>query len=82
MRFLEKIKQTSFWRDVLKIGIPFFIILVIISLLFNSYKAIFSGDFNAVSETNFNNGKWVIFLLSKLIASFIYGLYVTNKNSK
>ncbi len=82
MKFSEKIKQPSFWVNVMKIGIPFLIIITDISLFIHSFKDIFATDWNAVAETNFNNGQWKSFFFSKLVASFLYGLYVTNKNTK
>ena len=45
-------------------------------------QAIFAGDWAIVSEVNFDNGKWKRFWGIKVIISFIYGLYVTNKNMK
>ena len=82
MTFSEKIKQQKFWNAFFKIAIPFFIFLVIISILFNSFKPLFSGDFATVSEINFDDGKWISFFVIKIIASFLYGLYVANKNFK
>jgi hypothetical protein len=82
MKFSEKIKQPSFWVNVLKIAIPFLIIITIISLFVYSYKDIFAGNWDAVANTNFNNGEWKRFFASKAVASFLYGLYVTNKNTK
>ncbi|TXD54015.1 MULTISPECIES: hypothetical protein [unclassified Polaribacter] len=82
MTFKEKIKQPIFWNNVAKITIPFFIIVVLISLLWNSWGAIFSGDFAKVNELNFADGKWKNFWVSKILISFFYGIYVTNKKTK
>jgi hypothetical protein len=71
-----------FWIKFAKFAIPFFIIVTIISLLMNSSKEIFAGDFAAVAETNFNNGKWQDFFGFKIFFSTLYALYVTNKNLK
>ncbi|WP_299059965.1 hypothetical protein [uncultured Polaribacter sp.] len=82
MTFLEKIKQPIFWSNFAKVAIPFFIIVTLVSLLMNSSSAIFSGDFNKVSEANFTNGKWKNFFGFKIVFSTFYGLYITNKKMK
>ncbi|KGL58719.1 hypothetical protein [Polaribacter sp. Hel1_85] len=82
MSFLDKIKQPLFWSNFVKVALPFFIIVTIISLLMASFSDIFSGDFNKVSETNFANGKWKNFFGFKVVFSVFYGLYVTNKKMK
>ncbi len=82
MSFLEKIKQKEFWNNTLKIAIPFFIFVTIISLLMNSWREIFAGDFTKVAEANFTNGKWIQFWSYKVVLSLFYGMYMTNKNMK
>ena len=82
MTFKEKIKLSEFWLNFLKIVVPFFIILTLIMLLWKNWSAFFQGDFNTIAEENFRNGKWKVFFGVKLVASIIYGLYVTNKNMK
>lgn len=82
MTFLEKIQKQEFWSNFLKVAIPFFIIVTLISLFMNSWREIFNGDFEAVSQTNFEDGKWKSFWGIKLTISFFYGLYITNKNMK
>ncbi|MDD7913657.1 hypothetical protein [Polaribacter ponticola] len=82
MSFLNKIQQAEFWSNFLKVALPFFIIVTLISLFMNSWREIFAGDFTTVSKVNFNNGKWMRFFGIKVIISFIYGLYITNKNMK
>lgn len=82
MRFKQKINSKRFWISFLKVTISFFIFLVLISLLFNSFKPLFKGDFNTVAQLNFDNGKWISFFTIKLVASLLYGFYTTNKNFK
>ena len=53
--FLDKLKNPIFWSNFLKVALPFFFFVTIISLLINSSSAIFSGDFMAVAEENFAN---------------------------
>ena len=82
MKFLEKIKQPLFWNNVSKVAIPFFIMVTLISLLMNSWEAIFAGDFGRVNEVNFSEGKWINFWGLKVFLSTFYGIYVTNKKMK
>ena len=82
MTFLQKISTLEFWKNTFKIGFTFLIIVTLFSLFMNSGKAIFSGDFASVYETNFSNLKWVRFWLPKIVICLIYGIYNTNKNTK
>lgn len=82
MALFQKMQQIGFWVNVLKIAIPFLIIVTIFSLVFSSGKLILSGDFNTVYELNFSNKKWIRFWLSKIVISLIYGIYTANKNTK
>lgn len=82
MTFLEKIKNPVFWSNFLKVAIPFFIVVTLVSLLMNSWKEIFAGDFSMVHEANFSDGKWKNFFGFKIVFSAFYGLYMTNKKMK
>jgi len=79
MTFLEKAKTNIFWKNVLKISITFFIILIIISLLFNSFSSIIDFDIEAIKSQNFTEGKWKAFFFTKIVVSFLYGIWVTNR---
>jgi hypothetical protein len=82
MKFSQKIKLKKFWNAIFRVAIPFFIFLVIISILFNSFTAIIAGDFATVSKINFDDNNWIPFFSIKIVASFLYGLYTANKNFK
>ncbi|MCF6348256.1 MAG: hypothetical protein L3J20_08150 [Flavobacteriaceae bacterium] len=82
MIFLEKIKTPIFWKSTLKVTIPFFIALIIISLLFNSFSNIINFDLEAIKAANFSDGKWKQFLLTKSVVSLLYGIWITNRNMK
>lgn len=82
MSFFEKIQKPEFWNAFKKISIPFFILLVLISLFMNSWRDIFSGDFAAVNAYNFSDGKWIRFWGFKIVITILYGLFMTNKNFK
>lgn len=68
MTFLQKIQQGGFWINVLKIAIPFLIVVTLFSLFFNSGSAIFSGDFKTVNEFNFSNKNGFVFGYQKLLS--------------
>jgi hypothetical protein len=82
MSFIEKIKNPVFWSNFVRVVVPFFIIVALFSLFMNSWREIFAGDFTAVAETNFNDGKWKNFWGIKIFITVFYGLYITNKNMK
>jgi hypothetical protein len=82
MALFENIKKSFFWFNVIKIGIVFVFFLSIVSLFLNSFSDIFSGNWQAVLEQNFSNQLWKRFFSTKVIAGFVYGVYVSNKNMK
>ncbi len=82
MALAKNIKKAAFWSNVTKVGAVFVVLITIISLCFNSFSDLFSGNWNAVLDKNFSNQLWIRFFSSKLIAGFIYGIYVSNKNMK
>ena len=82
MALSENIKKSFFWLNTIKIGIAFVFFLSIVSLLLNSFSDIFSGNWQAVLEQNFSNQLWKRFFSTKVIAGFVYGVYVSNKNMK
>jgi len=82
MTFLEKAQTSIFWRNVVKISSMFVIIIVIISLLFNSFSSIINFDVEAINSQNFTEGKWVNFIIPKLVIGLLYGMWVTNRNMK
>jgi hypothetical protein len=82
MSFKEKIKNPVFWSNFVRVAVPFFIVVTLVSLLMNSWKEIFAGDFATVLDVNFMDGKWKSFFGFKIIFSAFYGLYMTNKNMK
>lgn len=82
MKLFDKMKTPGFWSNVSKIAIPFFIFFVIVMLLMNSWRDIFAADFNKVAEVNFANGGWIRFFGFKIVISFVYGVWMTAKNTK
>ncbi len=82
MPLQKNVFKKLFWMNVLKIGLPFLLIVTLFTLLFNSAGDIFSGNFDAVHKVHFANKQWVRFWLSKIVISLIYGIYLTNKKMK
>jgi len=82
MTFLDKIKTHQFWTSFRKVFVPFLILLVIFHLILNSASDIFSGNFSKVVEENFGGDLWISFFGFKLAFSFIYSLWMTNRNMR
>jgi hypothetical protein len=82
MTFSDKVKTEIFWKNTLRISIMFFVILIIFSLLLNSFSDIFKFDIEAIKAKNFADGNWRRFFLSKIIIAVLYGMWVTNRNMK
>ncbi|MCF2873559.1 MULTISPECIES: hypothetical protein [unclassified Tenacibaculum] len=82
MSFGKNIQKRIFWINVLKVSIPFLIFVTLFSLLVNSGKALFTGDFEKVNTINFSEKKWVRFWLTKVTVSVLYGMYIVNKKMK
>lgn len=82
MSFVDNLKRTGFWKRVLFLGGIFFIMVVIISLLFNQFSNIISGDFAAVYENEWANGKWKSDLAFKAAISLVYAVYMVSRRQK
>lgn len=78
----KNIQNPTFWVNVLKIGLPFFIFFSFFALVFYTWSDFFSGNWKAVYEYHFANKRWVRFLLQKGVVSVLYAMYVANKNMK
>ena len=82
MSFTKNIQKPLFWKNVVRIAIPFLLIVTVFSLLFKTGSAVFSGDFDTVYNVHFANKQWIRFWLSKVVIALLYGMYVSNKNMK
>uniref|UniRef100_UPI004048B70E hypothetical protein n=1 Tax=Polaribacter sp. TaxID=1920175 RepID=UPI004048B70E len=82
MTFLEKIQSPNFFINFCKVAIPFFIVLVIFSLLISNFNDLFSFNFSAVSEANFSEGKWMNFFGIKALFSVLYGFWITIRKTR
>ncbi|GGG95373.1 hypothetical protein GCM10011416_11130 [Polaribacter pacificus] len=82
MTFLEKIQSPNFFVNFCKVAIPFFIVLVIFSLLVSNFSDLTSFNFKPVAEANFTDGKWVNFFGIKVVFSIIYGFWITIRKTR
>ena len=80
MRLLELMKTSGFWKRTLLIGLPFFLFLTLFSVLFNNFSALLEMDFSTVYTRNFAEGRWFMFLLSKLIISLVYAIWMAQRS--
>jgi hypothetical protein len=77
----RSIRNEPFWRLAVRIGIIFIIVVIIIELIWHFFSY---GNLDAISES-FNNGKWIVYSISKIILGTVYGLtmaYFTKRNAK
>lgn len=82
MTFLEKIQTAEFWKNVLKVAIPFFIIFSVVFFLAKNISILFSDGFKAAIQNSFADGKWKPFFGYKIILSFLYGVWMAHKNMR
>jgi len=82
MTFQEKIKTSLYWKHTLRMALLFFILLIIFSLLFNSFTDILKFDIDAVEATNFADGKWRKFMGTKGAISLLYSMFVVARKMK
>lgn len=79
MKVLENFKNPDFWVKVLQLALVFFVIFVGISLIISHFRQIISGDFAAIYEDEWSDGKWVNYFLIKAAISFVYAVYMTSR---
>ncbi len=79
MRILENFKNPLYWANVIQLTLIFFVIFVGLSLLILHFEEIISGDFAAIYEEEWSNGKWVQYFLIRLAISLAYGMYMTTR---
>ncbi|WP_424493325.1 hypothetical protein [Salinimicrobium sp. GXAS 041] len=82
MGYLDNFKSKEFWIDVFKLGIIFFVTFVILSLLISNFGNIMDGDFQAVYENEWSNGKWKRDLAIKAAITLVYAVYMTSRRRK
>lgn len=73
MAFKKIVKDKTFWKSVVFLGLAFAIIFQFVSMLFD-YGGI---DFNAFYRDKLEGNKWIRFGIGMLVAAFIYGFIIS-----
>lgn len=79
MGLVDNFKEKQFWVEVLKIGVIFFVLFVGISLVISNFSDILSGNFAAIYEKEWADGKWQGDLGVKLAISLVYAVYMVSR---
>lgn len=79
MKILENFKNPDFWSKALKLAAVFFVIFIGISLILSHFRQIIAGDFAAIYEDEWADGKWVDYFLIKAAISLVYAVYMTSR---
>ena len=79
MRIFDNFKNPDFWAKALQLALVFFVIFVGISLIISHFRQIISGDFAAIYEDEWADGKWVNYFLIKAAISLVYAIYMTTR---
>lgn len=79
MQLFENFKRPDFWARVLQLTLVFFVIFVGLSLILSHFSEIFSGEFAAIYQDEWANGKWVNYFLIKIAISLVYSIYMTSR---
>ncbi len=82
MGYLDNFKSKDFWIRVLKLAAVFFLIFVIISLVISHFSEVTSGNFRAVYEDEWADGKWKNYFSIKAVISIVYAIYMTSRRKK
>ncbi len=75
------IQKEPLWRLALQFGIVFIVIVVMIQFVWEVFE---SGNTKAITES-FHNGKWINYLITKILIGVVYGFtmaWYTKKNTK
>lgn len=79
MGILDNFKNPNFWKKVLQLAFIFFVLFVGISILILHFRKIVAGDFAAIYQEEWANGKWINYFLIKAAISLVYAIYMTSR---
>lgn len=79
MGILDNFKNPDFWKKTLILAGVFFLLFVMISLVISHFRQIVAGDFAAIYQEEWANGKWVNYFLVKAAISLVYAIYMTSR---
>lgn len=79
MGVFDNFKNPDFWRKTLQLAFIFFVLFVGISLVISHFNEILAGDFAAIYQDEWANGKWVNYFVVKAVISLVYAMYMTSR---
>lgn len=79
MGIFDNFKNPDFWKKTLQLAFIFFALFVGISLVITHFSQIVAGDFAAIYEDEWANGKWMNYFLIKAVISLVYAIYMTSR---
>ena len=79
MGILDNFKNPDFWKKTLQLAFFFLVLFVGISLIISHFRQIVAGDFAAIYQDEWANGKWVNYFLIKAVISLVYAIYMTSR---
>jgi uncharacterized membrane protein (DUF485 family) len=79
MRIFDNFKNPDFWVKVFQLAFVFFVVFVGISLIISHFSEIMAGNFAAIYEDEWANGKWMNYFLIKAVISIVYSIYMTSR---
>lgn len=79
MGIFDNFKNPDFWKKTMLLAVVFFLLFVGISLIISHFRQILAGDFAAIYQDEWANGKWVNYFLIKAVISLVYAIYMTSR---
>lgn len=79
MGMFDNFSNKHFWTAVLRLAAVFFVIFVLLSILIASFSDVISGNWSAVYEEHWSNGKWKQDLGVKAAITLVYAIYMTSR---
>ncbi|HET8884799.1 MAG TPA: hypothetical protein VFM70_00450 [Salinimicrobium sp.] len=82
MGYLDNFKSAFFWSNVAKLAIFFFVVFILISLLISHFSDVFAGNWEAIAEAEWTDGKWKSYFLIRIAISIAYAVYMVSRKSR
>lgn len=79
MGMFDNFSNKYFWIEVLKLAVVFFVIFVLLSVTIASFSDVVSGNWRAVYEDHWSDGKWKRDLGIKAAITIVYAVYMTSR---
>ena len=82
MGYMDNFNSRDFWMDVLKLGVVFFLVFVVISVIISHFRQLMAGDFQTIYEDEWADGQWQNYFGIKAAISFVYAVYMTSRRRR